>query len=93
MMYIAKPELPAIGWRRASASIYRLFLNKWYVDELYDMIFVRPYRAMARGLWHVGDESIIDGIPRSGAALARGSARAGWCGCRADRSPNTPSSC
>jgi NADH-quinone oxidoreductase subunit L len=72
-MYIAKPELPAILAARFG-FIYRLLLNKWYVDELYGVIFVRPYRALARGLWHIGDEDIIDGIPRSGAMLARGSA-------------------
>jgi NADH-quinone oxidoreductase subunit L len=73
VMYIAKPELPAILAARFG-FIYRLLLNKWYVDELYGVIFVRPYRALARGLWHIGDEDIIDGIPRSGAMLARGSA-------------------
>jgi NADH-quinone oxidoreductase subunit L len=73
VMYIAKPELPAILAARFG-FIYRLFLNKWYVDELYGIIFVKPYRALARALWHVGDEDIIDGIPRGGALLARGSA-------------------
>jgi NADH-quinone oxidoreductase subunit L len=73
VMYIARPELPAIMAARFG-FIYRLLLNKWYVDELYDIIFVRPYHALGRGLWHVGDEEIIDGIPRSGAMMARGSA-------------------
>ena len=73
LMYIAKPELPAMLASRFG-FIYRLLLNKWYVDELYGVIFVRPYRALARALWHVGDEDIIDGIPRGGALLARGSA-------------------
>ena len=73
VMYIAKPELPAMLAARFG-FIYRLLLNKWYVDELYGVIFVRPYRALARALWHVGDEDIIDGIPRGGALLARGSA-------------------
>ncbi len=73
VMYIAKPQLPAMMAARFG-FIYRLLLNKYYVDELYDIIFVRPYRALARGLWHVGDEGIIDGIPRGGALIARGSA-------------------
>ncbi len=73
VMYMAKPELPAILAARFG-FIYRLLLNKYYVDELYDIIFVRPYRALARGLWHVGDEGIIDGIPRGGSLIARGSA-------------------
>jgi NADH-quinone oxidoreductase subunit L len=73
VMYIARPELPAILATRFG-FIYRLLLNKWYVDELYGAIFVRPYRALARAIWHVGDEEILDGIPRGGVLLARGSA-------------------
>jgi NADH-quinone oxidoreductase subunit L len=73
VMYILRPELPELLATRF-APVYRLLLNKYYVDEIYDVIFVRPYRALARGLWHVGDEDIIDGIPRGGALIARGSA-------------------
>ncbi len=73
VMYIAKPALPALLAARFG-FIYRLLLNKYYVDEIYDVIFVRPYRLLARGLWHVGDEGILDGIPRGGALIARGSA-------------------
>jgi NADH-quinone oxidoreductase subunit L len=72
-MYIARPELPAMMVARFG-FIHRLLVHKYYFDELYDIIFVRPYRAVARALWHVGDEGIIDGIPRGGALLARGSA-------------------
>ncbi|MCB8875821.1 NADH-quinone oxidoreductase subunit L [Acidisoma silvae] len=73
VMYVAKPELPAMLATRF-APIYRLLLNKYYFDELYDVIFVKPYHAIARAIWHVGDEDIIDGIPRGGAGLARFSA-------------------
>jgi NADH-quinone oxidoreductase subunit L len=73
VMYMLRPDLPAIMAQRF-APIYRLLLNKYYVDEIYDVIFVRPYHALARAIWHVGDEDIIDGIPRGGALIARGSA-------------------
>jgi NADH-quinone oxidoreductase subunit L len=73
VMYILKPELPAVMAERFG-FVYRLLLNKYYVDEAYDVVFVRPYRALARMIWHVGDEDIIDGIPRGGALIARGSA-------------------
>jgi NADH-quinone oxidoreductase subunit L len=73
VMYIARPQLPAILAARFG-FIYRLLLNKYYVDELYGVIFVRPYRTLARLLWHVGDEDILDGIPRGGVMLARGTA-------------------
>jgi NADH-quinone oxidoreductase subunit L len=73
VMYIAKPELPTVMATRF-APIYRLLLNKYYFDEMYDFIFVRPYRALGRIIWHVGDEGILDGIPRGGTLIARGSA-------------------
>jgi NADH-quinone oxidoreductase subunit L len=72
VMYIAMPRLPA-RMSQMFGPIYRLFLNKWYFDELYDAVFVRPYQSVARVFWHVGDEGIIDGIPRGGAAMVRGS--------------------
>jgi len=56
---------------------YRFLLNKWYFDELYNFLFVRPYRWLAQELWQIGDEKIIDGIPNGLAALtADGSAQA-----------------
>jgi NADH-quinone oxidoreductase subunit L len=36
-------------------------LNKWYFDELYDLIFVRPANAIGRMLWKRGDGAVIDG--------------------------------
>jgi NADH-quinone oxidoreductase subunit L len=68
LMYMAFPSWPA---RLASTfrPVYLFLLNKWYFDELYDAIFVRPTFALARLLWHVGDETIIDGVPNGLAAL------------------------
>jgi NADH-quinone oxidoreductase subunit L len=76
LMYVAVPTLPArlAGMFR---PIYLFVLNKWYFDELYDRVFVRPYLAMARLLWQTGDVTIIDGVPNGLAALtADGSAQA-----------------
>ena len=69
VMYVARPELPG---RMAGAvpGIYRFVLNKWYFDELYDRIFVRPVGVLARILWQVGDATLIDGVPNGLAALA-----------------------
>ena len=50
-------------------GVYRFLLNKWYFDELYDRIFVRPAGRLARGLWQVGDAKLIDGVPNGIAAL------------------------
>ncbi len=68
VMYVARPEIPA---RLAAAvpGVYRFVLNKWYFDELYDAVFVRPAVRLARILWQVGDAQVIDGIPNGIAAL------------------------
>ena len=68
VMYVARPDLPE---RLAAAvpRVYQLVLNKWYFDELYDRIFVRPAVWLARTLWQVGDAKVIDGIPNGVAAL------------------------
>ena len=58
--YIWKPSLPAI-WAREAQPIYQFLLNKWYFDELYDILFVRSSKALGRFLWKRGDEAIIDG--------------------------------
>jgi NADH-quinone oxidoreductase subunit L len=58
--YVASPGLPQ---RLASAAgaLYRVSFNKWYVDELYDAVFVRPTVALARALWRGVDVAVIDG--------------------------------
>ena len=37
--------------RPSTRSLYRFLLNKWYFDELYDLIFVRPALWLGRFLW------------------------------------------
>ena len=60
MMYIARPEMPA-RLARMFPVLYRFFLNKWYFDEIYDAIFVRPAKWLGRTLWRDGDGAVIDG--------------------------------
>lgn len=59
-MYIAAPGLPA-RLARAFQPLYLFLLNKWYFDELYDAIFVRPAKALGGFLWKKGDGAVIDG--------------------------------
>jgi NADH-quinone oxidoreductase subunit L len=47
-------------------ALYRFLLNKWYFDELYDAIFVRPAFALGRLFWKGGDGAIIDGLGPDG---------------------------
>jgi NADH-quinone oxidoreductase subunit L len=63
--YIRRPELP-FELARQHEPLYRFLLNKWYFDELYDIIFVRPTLWLGRLLWKEGDGRIIDGLGPDG---------------------------
>jgi NADH-quinone oxidoreductase subunit L len=52
--------------------VYRFVHNKWYFDELYDRIFIRPAMWLGRLFWHRGDEKTIDRFGPHGAAVAVG---------------------
>ena len=58
--YIQAPWLPA-ATARAFRPLYLFFLNKWYFDELYDWLFVKPAFAIGRFFWKGGDVAVIDG--------------------------------
>jgi NADH-quinone oxidoreductase subunit L len=56
--------------------LYLFLLNKWYFDEVYDWLFVRPAMALGDGLWKSGDGAVIDGLGPDGvAAVTRDLAR------------------
>jgi NADH-quinone oxidoreductase subunit L len=61
LYYIVAPSLPA-ATAKAFRPLYLFFLNKWYFDELYDRIFVRPTFWLGNFLWKVGDIKIINGL-------------------------------
>ena len=42
VFYIRRPYMPRRARRASSQLLYQFLLNKWYFDELYDLIFVRP---------------------------------------------------
>ncbi len=63
--YIANPSLPK-GLAEANPLLYRFLLNKWYFDELYDFIFVRPAKWLGRFFWKKGDGWLIDGFGPDG---------------------------
>ncbi|GGE07858.1 NADH:ubiquinone oxidoreductase subunit L [Polymorphobacter glacialis] len=65
--YLKAPELPG---RIAAAvpALYRFLTHKWYFDELYDAVFVRPAFAIGRFLWVRGDQRTIDRFGPDGAA-------------------------
>jgi NADH-quinone oxidoreductase subunit L len=60
-LYGRPSDIPA---RLASGlrALYQLLWNKWYVDEIYDALIVRPYVVLSRFFWQVIDSAIIDGL-------------------------------
>jgi NADH-quinone oxidoreductase subunit L len=65
LFYVRRPYLP-VELASQQRLLYRFLLNKWYFDELYDLIFVRPTKWLGRFLWKVGDGYIIDGFGPDG---------------------------
>jgi len=63
--YIHRPDLPA-KLAEQHQVLYKFLLNKWYFDEIYDIIFVRPYFWLGRVLWKGGDGYVIDGFGPDG---------------------------
>ena len=63
--YIRRPELP-VELARQHEPLYRFLLNKWYFDEIYDFLIVRPTLWLGRVLWKLGDGWLIDGLGPDG---------------------------
>ncbi|MEO1701845.1 MAG: NADH-quinone oxidoreductase subunit L [Pseudomonadota bacterium] len=66
-MYIRRPEFPATLAAR-NIHLYNFLLNKWYIDELYDFLFVNPAKRLGTFLWKRGDGWLIDGFGPNGVA-------------------------
>ncbi|MCA1198915.1 NADH-quinone oxidoreductase subunit L [Sphingomonas sp. R647] len=67
--YIKSPTIPA----RCTATfslLYKFLLNKWYFDELYNVLFVKPAFWFGRLFWKRGDEGLIDRFGPNGSAAA-----------------------
>ena len=58
--YVWDKKKPA-QWASTLDPVYRLLLNKWYFDEIYETIFVSRARAIGRFFWKKGDGGLIDG--------------------------------
>ncbi len=65
--YIARPDIPR-KFAHDADGLYRFLLNKWYWDELYNFLFVKPAFALGRIFWKGGDEAIINRFGPDGAA-------------------------
>jgi NADH-quinone oxidoreductase subunit L len=67
VFYIQRPALP-VALAARLGPLYRFLLNKWYFDELYEGMLVRPAKAIGFGLWKGGDGAVIDGLGPDGIA-------------------------
>ena len=77
-LYVRRPELPA-RIAESLATFYRLLVNKYYVDEIYEAVIVRPtVRISDKLLFRAVDVGLIDGLGINGTArLVRGLAANG----------------
>jgi NADH-quinone oxidoreductase subunit L len=66
-LYIKRPDLPAVIASRF-AVIYKLLANKFYFDEINQLVFGRGGVGLGRALWRVGDVALIDGLAVNGSA-------------------------
>jgi NADH-quinone oxidoreductase subunit L len=67
-LYIASPQLPA-KFTATFPRLHQAVYNKWYIDELYDALFVNPCKAFGNLLWKGFDVVIVDGVVNGVAKL------------------------
>lgn len=70
-MYVKKPVL-ADKAQEAAGGLHTLVYNKYWMDELYDVLFVNSIVGLSRFLWKWFDEGVIDGIVNGTATVVRG---------------------
>ncbi|WP_061935647.1 NADH-quinone oxidoreductase subunit L [Aureimonas sp. AU22] len=76
IFYVRQPQRPAQMAAR-NPGLYQFLLNKWYFDELYDVLFVRSAKWLGRFLWKKGDVAVIDRLGPDGIS-ARALDVTGW---------------
>ncbi|WP_341862391.1 NADH-quinone oxidoreductase subunit L [Gymnodinialimonas sp. 57CJ19] len=60
VFYIVNPSIPG-RLAKQQSPLYNFLLNKWYFDEAYEFLFIKPAQAIGRFLWKRGDTDTIDG--------------------------------
>jgi NADH-quinone oxidoreductase subunit L len=68
LLHARRPEL-AVAWRTRLGPIHTLVEHKYYIDELYDRVFVQPALALARFLNDIVEPRVIDGAVNGVAAF------------------------
>ncbi len=70
-LYVVSPQIPA-KFTSAFPALHRAVYNKWYIDEIYDFIFVNPCKAFGNFLWKGFDVLVVDGIVNGVAKVIMG---------------------
>lgn len=70
-LYIVSPSLPA-KFTATFPRLHRAVYNKWYIDELYDFLFVNPCKSFGVFLWKGFDVVVVDGIVNGVAKVVMG---------------------
>jgi NADH-quinone oxidoreductase subunit L len=72
IFWYRRPAL-ADAWAARFSGVHRLLLGKYYVDELYDAVIVRPIKRLSQGfLWRGMDAGLIDGTVNGVGLVVRG---------------------
>jgi NADH-quinone oxidoreductase subunit L len=58
-LYVKNTDI-LFGVRKLNEPLYKFLLNKWYIDELYEALFVKPLKLIGLFLWKKGDQNTID---------------------------------
>ncbi len=70
-LYIISPSIPA-KFTAAFPGLHKAVYNKWYIDELYDFLFVNPCKSLGHFLWKGFDVLVVDGIVNGVAKVTMG---------------------
>ena len=71
VFYLAKPNIPAM-LAKTFKPLYKLSLNKWYFDEIYEALLVAPTKKLGNFCWRFIDMKVVDGGPNGAAAFCKG---------------------
>ena len=66
--FFVKDKKSLDGFVEINKPFYNFLVNKWYFDELYDFLFVKPAKKIGTFFWKIGDGTIIDGFGPDGLA-------------------------
>jgi NADH-quinone oxidoreductase subunit L len=70
-LYLQRPDIPARLMTQFH-GVYNVLANKYYFDWVNENLLAPAVRALGRGLWKVGDQTLIDGVLVNGSAKAVG---------------------